>query len=183
MLNRLPNQQTSLFSRTGSLKGAEQFSREAMAMGSKETGVPTLIQIKQSEKASILLIDDETGIRALLSNALTTQGYQCQEASDGLTGLALLQVMQPDLVLLDITMPGLDGLAVLKEIRRQDPTVGVIMVSALNPARFAGKASADGADGYIQKPFRTQTIFQEIERVSYLVHLRRCGHSYCDNIT
>lgn len=152
-------------------------------MGSKETGTPALTQIKQSEKASILLIDDETSIRALLSNALTAQGYQCQEASDGLAGLALLQVMQPDLILLDITMPGLDGLAVLQEIRRQDLAVGVIMVSALNPARFAGKAIANGADAYIQKPFRTQTLFQEIERVSCLVHRRRYALSYCDNIT
>lgn len=173
MSNRLPNQQTSLFSRAPKLKSTTQWQREPSTIGTPESGAPPLTPNKRSQQASILLIDDETGIRTLLSNALMMQGHQCQEASDGLTGLTLFQEMQPDLVLLDITMPGLDGFAVLKNIRRQNAMVGVIMVSALNPDRLAAKAMAAGADGYIQKPFRAQTLFQEIERVSRIVHIRR----------
>lgn len=182
MSNRLPNQQTSLVSRARSLE-ANPFNREFAAMGAQESGAPTLIPSKFREKASILLIDDETGIRMLLCNALLLQGYQCQEASDGLTGIGLLHELQPDLVLLDITMPGLNGFEVLQEIRRQNPIVGVIMVSALNPERLADKALAEGADGYIKKPFRTQTIFQEIERVHRIVHLRRYSLPHGDHIS
>ena len=173
MSNRLPNQQTSLFSRAPERKSATHLQREPSAITTPENGAPPLTPSKQSQQVSILLIDDETDIRALLGNVLVMQGYQCQEASDGFMGLALFQEVEPDLVLLDITMPGLDGFAVLKHIRSQNTTVGVIMVSALNPARFADKAVAEGADGYIQKPFRVQTLFQEIERVSHIVHVRR----------
>lgn len=144
-------------------------------MNSQKVDAPILPQSQQEKNVSILLIDDEAGIRTLLINALVNQGYQCQEASDGLTGLILWQASQPDLVLLDITMPGVDGFEVLREIRRWDPIVGIIMVSALNFERLADKALIEAADGYVKKPFRTQTLFQEIDRVSQLVSFRRAG--------
>lgn len=179
MLNRLPIQQTSSYSRAFSRKEVEPLNREVVPVGVQESSVSAHQHSKPRRQLSILLIDDEPEIRRLLSNALTIQGYLCQEADNGVTGLAMLQLVQPDLILLDITMPGLDGLGVLQEIRRRDITVGVIMVSALNPERFADKAFTDGADAYIKKPFRTQTIFQEIERVSCLVYWRR--HSLLHN--
>lgn len=134
-------------------------------------------QCRHGKAISILLIDDEAGIRSLLNNALVNQGYQCHEAGDGLVGLGLWQAVQPDLILLDITMPGLDGFEVLREVRRYDPIVGIIMVSALNFERLADNTLREAADGYVKKPFRTQTLFQEIDRVSQLVFLRRSAKS------
>lgn len=177
MSNCLSHQQITVAVRARGRTEASP-SSELTAMGSQTVDTPTRPPSKCSEKISILLIDDEAGIRTLLNNALLTQGYQCQEAGDGVAGLALWQTMQPDLVLLDITMPGLDGFEVLQEIRRCDPIVGVIMVSALNPERLADKGLNRAADGYVKKPFRTQTIFQEIERVSRLVRLRKGHHSF-----
>lgn len=174
MSNRVLYQQSSLVSRTHSGIGISQSSLEA-AMNSQKFDASPVPQCQRKKRVSILLIDDEAGIRALLNNALVNQGYQCQEAGDGLTGLVLWQASRPDLILLDITMPGVDGFEILREIRRCDPIVGIIMVSALNFERLADKALVEAADGYVKKPFRTQMLFQEIDRVSQLVSLRRSG--------
>lgn len=125
------------------------------------------------KKLSILLIDDDSGVRLLLNKGLTVEGYQLYEAEDGIVGLERFRAIQPDVILLDITMPRLDGITVLKEIRRYDPVVGIIMVSALNPQRLTVEPMAQGADGYIQKPFKLQEIRKEIQRVSKLVYCRR----------
>ncbi len=124
-------------------------------------------------KLSILVIDDESGIRALLKEILVRQGHQVYEAKDGITGLEQFYRVQPDLVLLDVSMPGRDGFAVLKEIRRQNTVVGVLMVSAFKQAHLITKALASGADGYLQKPFRLTDLLKEVQQVSAAVRLRR----------
>lgn len=122
---------------------------------------------------SILVIDDEPGICALLKEILVGQGYQVYEASDGVAGLEQFYRLQPDLVLVDINMPGRNGFAVLEEIRCQNIMVGVLMISALTQARLVASALASGADGYLNKPFRLTELLKELQRVSALVHLRR----------
>lgn len=122
---------------------------------------------------SILVIDDEFGIRKLLKETLVRQGHQVYEAEDGLTGLEQFYRLQPDLVLVDVSMPGRDGLAVLKEIRRQNVVTGVLMVSALKQANLIAQALANGADGYLNKPFRLAELLKEVQRVSTLVRQRR----------
>lgn len=121
---------------------------------------------------SILVIDDEPGICKLLKEILTRQGHQVYEASDGFTGLEQFYRLQPDLVLLDVSMPGRDGFAVLKEIRQQNAVVGVLMVSAFKQAHLITKALASGADGYLQKPFRLTDLLKEVQRVGAAVRLR-----------
>lgn len=177
MSNRVSRQQANLAWHARSCTGNGQLNRETVEIEPQKIDAPMLPQCRRGKKVSILLIDDEAGIRALLNNALVNQGYQCQEASDGLAGLALWQAIQPDLILLDITMPGVDGLEVLREIRRYDPIVGIIMVSALNFERLADKALVEAADGYVKKPFRTQMLLQEIDRVNLLVYGRKSGKS------
>lgn len=122
---------------------------------------------------SILLIDDEPGICTLLKEFLTRQGHQVYEARDGITGLEQFYRIQPDLVLVDVTMPGRDGFAVLKEIRRHDSIVGVLMVSALKQPQLITSALTNGADGYLNKPFRLNELLKEVQRVSALVRQRR----------
>lgn len=124
-------------------------------------------------KLSILVIDDESDIRALLKEILVRQGHQVYEAKDGITGLEQFYRVQPDLVLLDVSMPGRDGFAVLKEIRRQNTVVGVLMVSAFKQAHLITKALTSGADGYLQKPFRLTDLLKEVQQVSAAMRLRR----------
>jgi DNA-binding response OmpR family regulator len=122
---------------------------------------------------SILLIDDDPGLRWLHRKALTTYGHHCSEAPDGITGLVTFQQLQPDLIILDIMMPELDGFAVLEAIRRQNTVVGVIMLSALAKPQGIQYARDAQADGYIRKPTTFQSLLQEVERVGNLVRLRR----------
>jgi DNA-binding response OmpR family regulator len=127
---------------------------------------------------SVLVVDDEPGIRLLLKNILMDQGHAVYDAKDSATGLEQFYLVQPDLVLLDISMPGRNGFTMLKEIRRQNAVVGVLMVSALKQEQVITAVMASGADGYLCKPFTLQALLKEIQRVSILVRLRR--HSIPD---
>ena len=134
--------------------------------------VAPMLQADRNGKLSILLVDDEPFIRSLLADALMYQGYQVYEAEDGATGLEQFCAIQPDLVLLDILMPGLNGLAVLQEIRRQNPVVGILVVSALSSKQVTLEAMAAGADGYIRKPFDLRELFRKIESLDRRVCFR-----------
>lgn len=126
-----------------------------------------------SQTLSILLIDDEPGIRLLLHKGLAAQGYQLYEANDGPTGLAHFHSVQPDLIILDINMPGMDGFTVLKEIRRYDTAVGIIICSAMSIEFMINEAAHRGADSYLVKPIRLQTVLTEVQRIGTLVCQRR----------
>lgn len=122
---------------------------------------------------SALVIDDEPGICTLLREILTRQGYQVYEAKDGLSGLEQFYLVQPDIILVDISMPGCDGFTIVKEIRRQNLAVGILMVSALKHKQLLDQAVTSGADGYLNKPFRMTELLKEVQRINAVVRLRR----------
>lgn len=132
-----------------------------------------LFMIMARKSFSILLADDEPGIRLLLKRVLAIQGYQIYEAHDGVTALDQFLHLQPDLILLDIAMPNLDGITVLQEIRQQNQHVGILMMSAFKETELGYNLTRLGADGYLQKPFRFQTIQREIERLRPLITKRQ----------
>ncbi len=121
---------------------------------------------------SILVIDDDLGICALLKEILVCNGHQVDIANDGIAGLEQFYRLQPDLLIVDVTMPKLDGFSVLKEIRRQNIFVGVLMISGLQQTHLVDSLLANGADGYLHKPFQLAELLNEVERVSTLVRLR-----------
>lgn len=84
-------------------------------------------------KRRILIIDDEIKLARSIAFALRQSGYECLESHNGRTGYELAQKEAPDLVLLDVRMPGLSGLDVLRSLREDLPAVPVIMMSALEP--------------------------------------------------
>ena len=100
----------------------------------------------------ILAVDDEKSILKLLEANLSVEGYRVATASNGREALALLKEQEPDLVLLDMMMPGLDGFQVL-DLIRQDSNVPVVMLTAKAGIAPLHDALAQGADGYILKPF------------------------------
>lgn len=115
-----------------------------------------------SKKA--LVVEDEENIQELLRLYLTKDGFQVELAGDGGTGLELFRRLEPDLVLLDIMLPVMDGWEVLREIRAQSSTP-VIMLTAKSetPDKIAGLEM--GADDYITKPFEVNELLARVHAV------------------
>ncbi len=100
----------------------------------------------------ILIADDEPQVRAALREFITDLGYITETASNGTEALVAVLQHRPDLVFLDIKMPGMDGLETLRRIREIDSTIPVIMVTGDADIPHIGKALTSGAFGYIPKP-------------------------------
>lgn len=100
----------------------------------------------------ILVVDDDPDIAGLLKHFLEAKGRSVQTASDGAQALELFRKEQPDLVILDVIMPGMDGWAVLKKIREHSP-VPVLMLTGKDTPTDKAKGLLSGADDYIAKPF------------------------------
>ncbi|OLC59317.1 MAG: hypothetical protein AUH77_01770 [Candidatus Rokubacteria bacterium 13_1_40CM_4_69_39] len=98
-------------------------------------------------------MDDEAPVREVLSEYFTSQGYTVDEAPNGDEALATIRRDRPDLVLLDIRMPGIDGVEVLRRIRKLDGTLSVIMVTANEDVTLARETLKLGAFDYVAKPF------------------------------
>ena len=115
--------------------------------------------------AKILVADDEKSIRLTVSQALSSQGYEVATAVDGNTALEQLQASSPDLLLLDIQMPGMDGIEVLQKAIAQQPSLKVVMVSAHGSVDNAVEAMKLGAIDYLQKPFTPKELRELVSRV------------------
>ena len=112
--------------------------------------------------ATILVVDDETEIRRIVSILLKQEGYRALEASNGSEALTVLGQETPDLVLLDIIMPGMDGFEVCQAIRENPRTasVPVIMLSAVSNQVHD---STIKVDDYVPKPFKARDLLSRIE--------------------
>ena len=115
--------------------------------------------------ANILVADDEKSIRLTIKQALSTQGYEVNVAVDGSTALEQLKESPADLLLLDIQMPGMDGIEVLQKAMAQQPSLRVIMVSAHGSIDNAVDAMKLGAVDYLQKPFTPSELRETVDRV------------------
>ncbi len=103
-------------------------------------------------RRTILVVDDEVEFLDGLCEFLKAKGYKVSEASDGEEALVAYRLEMPDLVLLDARMPGMDGLEVLRELKRIDPEAAVIMVTAIDDEGYRRRVMAEGAWDYITKP-------------------------------
>jgi len=119
------------------------------------------MQEKSERTNTILVIDDEPDVLRLLERILTPEGYRVILAADGVYGMTLVNEAKPDLVLLDIRMPGPDGYMTLDTIR-QSSNVPVIMVTAKSEAEALQKALELGANDYVTKPFRPAELVARI---------------------
>ncbi|MGB2844634.1 MAG: sigma-54 dependent transcriptional regulator [Candidatus Aminicenantaceae bacterium] len=103
-------------------------------------------------KAKILIIDDEKDIGWLFSKILTAEGYQVLTALNGQTGISIIKKEKPDLVILDLKLPGMDGIEILREIRRFDKDLCVIILTGYKDVKSAVEAMKLGAYDYLAKP-------------------------------
>lgn len=118
------------------------------------------------ENNQILVVDDAAFMRMMLKNAIRAAGdYPVLEAENGEKALEIYSAKRPALVFLDISMPGINGVEVLKRIRETDPQANVVMCSAIGQAPMIVEAIKLGAIEFIVKPFSQDQIKQLIEKV------------------
>jgi two-component system response regulator MprA len=114
------------------------------------------------QTSRVLIVDDDAGVRRMLARTLEAEGYDIAVAADGGGALVEVERTAPDLILLDVTMPGLGGLGVMKRLRGKGDAVPVLMLTARDavPDRVAGLDA--GADDYLVKPFATEELLARV---------------------
>ena len=114
---------------------------------------------------TVLVVDDEATVRYLLSHVLSHAGFRVEVATDGLSALEQIGSSHPDLVILDLMMPGLDGWGVLDRLRDDPLHPPVLVVSAHGDSETPARAVKAGAAGYMTKPFALKQLVQTCGRL------------------
>ena len=112
----------------------------------------------------ILLVDDAAFMRMRCSKLLTEHGYEVAEAENGQEAITMYQSYRPDLVLMDITMPVMDGITATREIKNIDADAKVVMVSALGQQTMVIEAIKAGAKDFVVKPFEPDKILSTVRK-------------------
>jgi two-component system, chemotaxis family, chemotaxis protein CheY len=113
----------------------------------------------------ILIVDDAAFMRMMIKDILTKNGYEVvAEAADGAQAVEKYKEHRPDLVTMDITMPEMDGITALKEIKKFDPNAKVIMCSAMGQQAMVIDAIQAGAKDFIVKPFQSDRVLEAISK-------------------
>lgn len=107
---------------------------------------------------TLLIVDDQTGIRLLLNEVFTKEGFTTRLAANGAEAIQSVAEVQPDCVLLDMKMPGIDGVEVLKRIKKDWPEIPVIMMTAYGEIDLTKDAMEHGAIRYFTKPFNIYEV-------------------------
>jgi two-component system OmpR family response regulator len=118
-----------------------------------------------SERPKVLVIDDEPGVRELISEALSISEITAVQAADGLEALSHLRRETFDLLILDINMPKLDGLALLEKLRAEGMSVPVLMLSARADKADINQGLRIGADDYLTKPFSIEELVLRVKAI------------------
>ncbi|MBF1050819.1 MAG: response regulator [Peptostreptococcaceae bacterium] len=114
----------------------------------------------------ILLVDDAAFMRMMLKDILVKNGYEVLgEAENGLKAVEKYKELNPDLVIMDITMPEMDGIDAVKEIKKTDANATVIMCSAMGQQAMVIEAIQSGAKDFIVKPFQADRILEAVKKV------------------
>jgi two-component system response regulator MprA len=127
------------------------------SVGGNEPGYPRIVLA-----ASILVVDDDAPIRRMLQRTLAAEGHDVSAAPDGGAALVAVERAVPDLVVLDVAMPGLDGFAVCRRLRAKGLALPILLLTARDavPDRVAGLDA--GADDYLVKPFATEELVARV---------------------
>ena len=116
--------------------------------------------------AKILIVDDAAFMRMMIKDILTKNGYEVvAEAANGVEAVELYKSHQPDLVTMDITMPEMDGIEAVKQIKAVNPAAKVIMCSAMGQQSMVMDAIKAGANDFIVKPFQADRVLEAVKRI------------------
>ena len=113
----------------------------------------------------VLIVDDASFMRISLRKILESNGFEVVgEAVNGLEAVNKYMILKPDIVTMDITMPEMNGVEALTQIKKQDPSAKVIMISALGQQSWVKKAIMLGAKGFVVKPFKEEIIMAALSK-------------------
>ena len=116
--------------------------------------------------AKIMMVDDAAFMRKVIKDTLSKAGYtDLYEAVDGADAVEKYNEIKPDLVLMDITMPNMDGLEALKAIKSKDPNANIVMCSAMGQESMVIDAIKSGAKDFIVKPFKPDRILKTVSSI------------------
>lgn len=118
--------------------------------------------------ARLLVVDDESGVRGALAQLFEYEGHEVREAENGREGITLAMEFMPDVIFLDVKMPGLDGLDVLARLRKDDPSALVVMISGHGTIDTAIEATRKGAYDFLEKPLDTDRLLVTLSRALQL---------------
>jgi two-component system, chemotaxis family, chemotaxis protein CheY len=116
--------------------------------------------------ARVLIVDDATFMRMMVKDILEKNGYEViGEASNGIKAVEIYKAEKPDIVTMDITMPEMDGIEAVKQIKAFDPSAKVVMCSAMGQQSMVMDAIKAGAKDFIVKPFQADRVLEAIKKV------------------
>jgi len=121
--------------------------------------------MKPNDKKRILVIEDDHHIAEGLNLNLSLQGYDVGIAMNGVTGVQMWREWRPDLIVLDIMLPGIDGLSILRNIRLEDEKIPILILSAKVETDYKVKGLAYGVDDYLTKPFSLEEFLLRVDRL------------------
>jgi DNA-binding NtrC family response regulator len=124
-------------------------------------------------KAKILVVDDEASARTALAELLKAEGYSVETAGDGFKALGRIPTYEPDLVLTDFNMPGMDGVELMTKLKEQNAELPVVLMTAFGAVETAVNAMRNGAADYLLKPLNMDELVIVLERALEHVRLRR----------
>ncbi|HTK81301.1 MAG TPA: response regulator [Bacteroidota bacterium] len=118
-----------------------------------------------TSKISILYVDDEESLRILVPNQLNMEGFEVESADDGDTAVEMLAKKSYDVILLDVRMPRMNGIEVLKHVKNNKVNSRVVMLTGVDDLTVALEAVKNGANDYVTKPYDITTLTSCIRRV------------------
>jgi len=121
--------------------------------------------MSDTQAASILIIEDDTGVGEMLRFFFSSQGMNAAIATDGQQGLAMISSLRPDIIILDIVLPYIDGLTLLEKIRQDAITTPVILLTEKNSVEEKLKGFDVGADDYVTKPFSLRELLARVRAI------------------
>lgn len=121
------------------------------------------------ERMTVLYVEDDAGLREILAQAMEPYVARVLTASNGMEGLALFRGQEPDIVVTDVSMPGMDGLAMTRAIRNASPTTPIILATSLDDPRLLAQAIDSGVDCYVPKPIKIPLLLSALHKCAHLL--------------
>ncbi|MFA6807395.1 MAG: response regulator [Eubacteriales bacterium] len=110
----------------------------------------------------ILIVDDQKGIRRLLIEVFKDYGYDIESCDNGVKALDIISEFEPDLIIMDVKMPGMNGIDVVKKLREDNNDVGIILMTAYGDKRYVDQAAKLGVDRFVIKPFDLDDLKKQV---------------------